>query len=119
MEFQNEEADNTFITGVAGTMVPVKRRIFGYFGELIQRIRGERFVAALSNGACGDINNIDALGGTRSRNDRYQHTERVAARVAAAAFWAWNEMNFTGDAPLGAAMEEVRLQRRPLPTACR
>lgn len=89
---------------------------FGYFSELIQRMRGERFVAALSNGACGDINNIDVLGGTRHRNDRYQHTERVAARVASAAFWAWNEMAFTDDVPLGAAMTEVTLQRRPLPT---
>jgi hypothetical protein len=89
---------------------------FGYFGEILQRMRGERFVAALSNGACADINNIDVLSGTRHRNDRYQHTERVAALVAAAAFWAWNEVAFTDDVPLGAAMEEVRLQRRPLPS---
>ncbi len=34
VEFQNEKADNTFITGASGTMVPVKRRTFGYFGEL-------------------------------------------------------------------------------------
>ena len=85
---------------------------FGLFGEFIQRMRGESFVAALSNGACGDINNIDVLGGARPKNDRYQHTERVAALIAAHAFWAWNEMTFSGDVPLGAEMEEVMLKRR-------
>ena len=36
----------------------------------------------------------------------------VAAQVAAAAFWAWNEMPFADDIPLGAAMTEVVLPRR-------
>jgi hypothetical protein len=90
---------------------------FGYFATLIQRMRGEAFVAALSNGACGDVNNVDVLGQARPKNDHYQHTERVAARVAAAAFWAWNEMSFAADVPLGAAMTEVALPRRPLPSA--
>jgi neutral ceramidase len=89
---------------------------FGYFSTLIQRLRGESFVAALSNGACADINNIDVIGQTRPKNDRYQHTERVAARVAAAALWAWNEMTFSDDIPLGAAMTEIALKRRPLPS---
>src|SRR5206468_10816804 len=30
--------------------------------------------------------------------------------------WAWNEMPFADDLPLGAAMVEVTLKRRPLPT---
>jgi len=50
---------------------------------LIQRLRGERFVAALSNGACADINNVDVLGDARPKNDKYQHSERMAAVVAA------------------------------------
>lgn len=90
---------------------------FGYFSTLIQRLRGENFVAALSNGACADINNIDVIGQARPKNDRYQHTERVAAVVAAAVLWAWNEMTFTDDVPLGAAMSEIALKRRPLPSA--
>ena len=89
---------------------------FGCFSTLIQRLRGESFVAALSNGACADINNIDVIGQIRPMNDHYQHTERVAARVAAAAFWAWNELAFTDDVPLGAAMTEIALKRRPLPS---
>jgi neutral ceramidase len=89
---------------------------FGYFSAFIQRLRGESFVAALSNGACADVNNIDVLGGARPKNDRYQHAERAGAQVAAAAFWAWNEMAFVDDVPLGAAMTEVALPRRPPPT---
>jgi neutral ceramidase len=86
---------------------------FGYFSAMIQRLRGQSFVAALSNGAAGDINNIDVLGNARPKNDHYQHTERVAARVAAATFWAWNEASFTHDAPIGAAMTEVVLAPKP------
>ncbi len=89
---------------------------FGMFAQLIQRMRGESFVAALSNGACGDINNNDVMGGTRSKNDRYQHTERVAALVAAQALWAWNEMTFVDDVPLGAGMEEITLERLAPPS---
>jgi hypothetical protein len=88
---------------------------FGYFSTMIQRLRGESFVAALSNGACADVNNIDVIGGARPKNDRYQHAERAGAQVAAAAFWAWNEIPFVEDIPLGAAMTEVTLQRRPPP----
>ena len=89
---------------------------FGCFATLLQRMRGEEFVAALSNGASGDINNIDVLGGARPKNDRYQHTERVAALIAAQALWAWHGATFSGEAPVGAAMREVTLRRRPPPT---
>jgi hypothetical protein len=89
---------------------------FGIFAQQIQRLRGESFVAALANGAAGDINNIDVLGGARPKNDRYQHAERVAGVVAAAAYWAWGAMSFSGDVPLGAAMVEAPLRRRPRPT---
>ena len=89
---------------------------FGYFSSLIQRMRGQRFTAALSNGASGDINNHDVIGGSRSANDRHQHSERVAALVAAQAFWAWNGMDFARDLPLGAEMVEVALQRKAGPS---
>lgn len=89
---------------------------FGYFSGLIQRMRGQRFTAALSNGASGDINNHDVIGGIRCANDRHQHSERVAALVAAHAFWAWNEMDFADDLPLGAEMVEVTLHRKAGPS---
>ncbi|MGD9495295.1 MAG: neutral/alkaline non-lysosomal ceramidase N-terminal domain-containing protein [Armatimonadota bacterium] len=86
---------------------------FGFFSSLIQRMRGESFVAALANGASGDINNLDVLGGARPANDHYQHTERVAALVAAAALWGWNEAQFCDDLQIGSALTEVTLQPRP------
>jgi neutral ceramidase len=89
---------------------------FGMFGRKIQQLKGESFVAALSNGACGDINNHDVLGNGRHRNDRYQHTERVAALVAADVFWIWNEIEHRDDLVLNGAMEEVVLTRKPAPT---
>jgi neutral ceramidase len=73
-------------------------------------------VAALSNGACGDINNIDVMGGTRSKNDRFQHSERVAGLIAAGALWAWNEMDFSDDVALWAEMEDVSLATKGKPT---
>jgi len=79
-------------------------------------LQGETFVAALSNGACGDINNNDVLGGSRARNDRYQHTKRVAALVASAAYWAVNEIDYADDASVAGGMAEVSLKRRARPT---
>lgn len=86
---------------------------FGFFSTLIQRLRGESFVAALSNGACGDINNLNVMEGVSNRNDRYQHCERAGAMVAANAFWAWNEAAFTDEAPVAGALAEVTLTPRP------
>ncbi|HCU35962.1 MAG TPA: hypothetical protein DGT21_11090 [Armatimonadetes bacterium] len=90
---------------------------YGFFSTLIQRLRGESFVAALSNGASGDINNVDVIGNTVRRNDRYQHCERAAALVAANALWAWNEAEFTDDPPLGFSLAELTLDACPPPTA--
>lgn len=90
---------------------------YGFFSTMIQRLRAESFVAALSNGASGDINNFDVLAGARPLNDRYQHCERAGALVAANALWAWNEAGFVADIPLAGAMEEIILQPRPPATA--
>jgi len=89
---------------------------FGMFGEKLQQLKGESFVAALSNGACGDINNHDVLGKGRNPNDRYQHTERVAALIAANVFWIWNGIERQADFAMDGAMKEVMLQRKPGPT---
>ncbi|MCE5236902.1 hypothetical protein LLH23_00235 [bacterium] len=86
---------------------------FGFFSTLIQRLRGASFVAALSNGASGDINNVNVMGRVTNRNDHYQHCERAAALVAANALWAWNEAEFIGEAPLAGALAEVTLAARP------
>jgi hypothetical protein len=101
--------------GTPDAQCAISADYFGAFSTLLQRLRGEEFVAALSNGASGDINNIDVLGGARPKNDHYQHLERVAALIAAQALWAWNGATFSGDLPLHAAMAEVTLRRRPAP----
>jgi len=86
---------------------------YGFFSSMIQRLRGESFVAALSNGASGDINNWDVMGRANPANDHYQHCERAGALVAANAFWAWNEANFVAEVPLAGALAEVTLSPRP------
>ena len=90
---------------------------YGFFSALMQRMIGGDFVAALANGASGDINNLDVLGNVRTANDRYQHIERVAGVVAAAALWGRNEAEFTDQVSIGSALAEVTLQPRPAPTA--
>lgn len=99
--------------GIPEDQYAISADYFGFFSALIQRLCNDQFVAALSNGASGDINNIDVLGKTRSRNDRYQHTERVAGVVAAAALWARNGAEFTEDVPIASALTELTLQPRP------
>lgn len=102
--------------GAPNSQDSISADYFGAFSALIQRMRGAQFPAALSNGACGDINNIDVIGNARPKNERFQHSERVAGLIAAGALWAWNEMEFSEDVPIGAAMREIVLQRKPKPT---
>lgn len=99
--------------GIPDDYTAISADYFGFFSTMIQRLRADSFVAALSNGASGDINNLDVIGGVSPRNDHYQHCERAGAVVAASALWAWNEAQFTGDAPLAGALAEVTLQPRP------
>ena len=89
---------------------------YGFFSGMIQRMVGGSFVAALANGASGDINNLDVLANARPANDHYQHAERVAGVVAAAALWGRNEASFTDDVLIGSALAELTLQPRPAPT---
>jgi hypothetical protein len=102
--------------GVPDSERTVSADYFGAFSRLLQGLRGARFVAALSNGACGDINNHDVIGGVRPKNDHFQHSERVAGMIAAGAFWVWNEVEFKGDAVVGGVMKEIVLDRKGLPS---
>lgn len=103
--------------GIPDDFTALSADYFGFFSTLIQRLRGESFVAALSNGASGDINNVDVMGHGTTRNDRYQHCERAAALVAANALWAWNEAEFADEAPVAGALDQVALAPRPPATA--
>lgn len=99
--------------GIPDDFTAISADYFGYFSRQIQRMRGEHFVAALSNGASGDINNWDVMGHVSHRNDRYQHCERAGNLVAANAFWAWNGAEFRDEVTLGSAMTEVTLAPKP------
>lgn len=103
--------------GIPDDFTALSADYFGFFGTLLQRLRAERFVAALSNGASGDINNVDVMGRASNRNDHYQHCERAAAIVAANALWAWHGAEFTAEAPVAGALAEVTLDPRPPATA--
>ncbi|MFW6437667.1 MAG: hypothetical protein ACOCZ7_01530 [Armatimonadota bacterium] len=99
--------------GIPDDFTALSADYFGYFSQMLQRLRDDSFVAALSNGASGDINNFNVMGGVSPQNDHYQHCERAGAIVAANAFWAWNEAEFTDEVELGAACEEITLEPRP------
>ena len=88
--------------GMPESAYSISADYFGIFSTLIQRMRNASFVAALSNGACGDINNIDVLGDNRPVKDRSLHAERVAGLIAAGAScgcgmrWILNPMCLLG-----------------------
>lgn len=90
-----------------------------YFGEFARlmpsRLRGdERFVAMMSNGASGDINNIP-FGVTRPPREPFEQIRLVAAKAADAAWHAHRKIGkHQTDVPLGMLQREVTLQyRRP------
>jgi neutral ceramidase len=99
--------------GIPDDFTALSADYYGFFATLVQRLRGASFVAALSNGASGDINNVNVIGATRARNDHYQHCERAAALIAAHALWAWNEAEFSAELPLAGALAEITLSPRP------
>jgi neutral ceramidase len=93
-----------------------------YFGEFCRvvpwRLRAagiDQFVPMLSNGACGDINNIDFTG-ERAPREPFEQCRIVAAKVADAAWRATRDMEFHSDIPIGIQQREVPLEwRKPSP----
>ena len=73
------------------------------------------FVAMLSNGTSGDINNINFRGGQK-RLPPYGRMELVANQVAAEVFRAIQEIEYHDDVPLRMVQRELTLNtRRPTP----
>jgi hypothetical protein len=95
-------------------MYTISADYFGVFSEMIQRMRGEEFVAILANGTCGDIG-YNAMNPPKGVNKYFGDAERTASLVAAEAHWAWNQMEFHSSMKLRAAMEELTIPRR-MPT---
>lgn len=90
---------------------------FGYFDRALQRLAGDEFVALMTNGCFGDINNVNFAGPPRSAPAPYYHCERVGNVAAAAAYQAWQslrEEQFDAEPELAGALELVPLvPRRP------
>lgn len=90
-----------------------------YFGEFARlmptRVRGgEDFVAMLSNGASGDINNLPFLTGRPPREPGEQ-IRIVASKTADAAWYAWKKIDeYQSAPPLGMIQRPITLElRRP------
>ncbi len=90
-----------------------------YFGEFARRMpsrlrAGDEFVAMMSNGASGDINNIPFLV-TRPPREPFEQIRIVARKAADAAWFAHAGIeSHQADARLGMIEREVTLQmRRP------
>ncbi len=90
-----------------------------YFGEFARvfpsRVRGdENFVAAMSNGTSGDINNIP-FGVTRPPREPFEQIRLVAAKAADTAWLAHRKIDkHRGDVRLGMIERKITLKyRRP------
>jgi neutral ceramidase len=90
-----------------------------YFGEfcrlLPSRVRGgDDFVAVLSNGASGDINNIP-FGVVRPPREPFEQIRIVAQKAADTAWHAWKKIEkHEGDARLGMRQREITLRTREI-----
>jgi hypothetical protein len=88
-----------------------------YFGEFARvmpsRVRGdENFVAMMSNGTSGDINNIP-FGVTRPPREPFEQIRIVAQKAADTAWHAWRKIEkHRADVRLGMLQREVTLKLR-------
>jgi len=86
---------------------------FGMFAQEIQRMHGESFVAILSNGCCGDINNID-VHNPPERREGYEHAQHVASILAADVYSLTEHAKLIEDVQLNAASKRITLPVRPI-----
>ena len=96
---------------------------FGAFARRLTRLvagdesapQARPFVAMLSNGTSGDINNINFRGGQK-RLPEYERMELVANQVAAEVFGAMQGLEYVDAAPIRLIQRELTLEtRQPTP----
>ncbi len=105
---------------VGGTGGPeVSADYYGIFGERMAELIGGNdsevpFLAMMSNGTSGDINNVN-YGGTRSKHmDPYAKMKEVANVVAAEVYKVYQNLEFKDWVELSSAQSEITLSsRRP------
>jgi len=103
--------------------VPGRQVSADYFGEFARlattkfagRNPSETFVAMLSNGASGDINNID-FAGNRPPRAPFEQIRQVATKVSDAAWRATRDLEYKTDLPIATRERRIVLQTRK-PTA--
>ncbi|MGH9341941.1 MAG: neutral/alkaline non-lysosomal ceramidase N-terminal domain-containing protein [Acidobacteriota bacterium] len=100
-----------YVGGVGGAHISAD--YFGMFADRIQQLIGADrleppFVAMMSNGTSGDINNINVLG-KRERREPYQKMREVAEDVAAAVYKAYQTVEYRDWVPLGMEQTEIEL----------
>jgi hypothetical protein len=100
---------------VGGTgMGHVSADYYGAFAEQMQELlkanrQDPPFVAMMSNGSSGDINNIDFSGKQKRVAEPYGQIRLVADTVAAEAMRVYAEMQFRDWVPLSVRQEEIML----------
>ncbi|MCA9132018.1 MAG: hypothetical protein KDA45_02640 [Planctomycetales bacterium] len=101
--------------------VPGKSLSADYFGEFARQFTGlldahdsqPAFVAAMTNGTSGDINNVNFFEG-HDRQPPFEQIRLVAADVAASALVAYQRVEFHDWVPLKMQQKEIELGvRRP------
>lgn len=81
--------------------------------ELLQADKNDPpFVAAMSNGTSGDVNNVDVMGPKPERLPPYEKMRRVGHSVAGKVVEGAQKLAFKDWVPLGAAMKELALKGR-------
>ncbi|MDB6117677.1 MAG: Neutral ceramidase [Verrucomicrobiaceae bacterium] len=105
-----------YVGGMAGGQISAD--YYGEFGRVMpSRVHGdEHFVAIMSNGTSGDINNIP-FGTIRPPREPFEQIRIVAQKAADTAWFAQRKIEkHRNDAPLGMLQREVTLKyRRPTP----
>jgi hypothetical protein len=94
---------------------------YGMFCDRMQQLLGADrqdppFVAMMSNGTSGDINNIDCSTPGEKKYASYERMREVANDVAAATFKAYKTIQWRDTVPLGATFQDMEIGFRH-PTA--
>ncbi len=90
---------------------------YGMFANRVKELaapadRDQPFVAMMSNGTSGDINNVDFTGKSWKPVGSYAQMKRVADILAAEVYAVTQRIQYHDWVPLGAAQTEIRLNVR-------
>lgn len=98
---------------IGATNSTVSADYFGEYGRILlgRNRNAKEFVAALSNGASGDINNID-FDGTRPPRAPFEQIQVVARKVADATWRATQDIELDENPKVAILQREVSLRKR-------